>query len=337
MQRCLELAVKGSGKVSPNPMVGAILVHEGIIIGEGWHREYGGAHAEVNCLASVKDEHKKLIPDSTMYVSLEPCAHFGKTPPCADFIISNKIPRVIIGCTDTYNEVSGRGIEKLLSAGIQVETGVLQDACRLLNRRFFTYHEQQRPYIILKWAESADGFIAPSNASRFMLSNALSQRLVHKMRMEEDSILVGYHTAITDNPQLNNRLWYGKSPVRLVWDNMATLPDNLNLLDGTQPTLIFNYNKEKVDGANTWVKIDRNNSLADMLTYLHRRKIMSLIVEGGRETLQKFIDSGCWDEALVIQTPHMLQNGTKAPVLPGAKISSKYPLEEDQHTIYTHG
>ena len=244
---------------------------------------------------------------------------------------------MIIGCTDTYNEVSGRGIEKLLSAGIQVETGVLQDACRLLNRRFFTYHEQQRPYIILKWAESADGFIAPSNASRFMLSNALSQRLVHKMRMEEDSILVGYHTAITDNPQLNNRLWYGKSPVRLVWDNMATLPDNLNLLDGTQPTLIFNYNKEKVDGANTWVKIDRNNSLADMLTYLHRRKIMSLIVEGGRETLQKFIDSGCWDEALVIQTPHMLQNGTKAPVLPGAKISSKYPLEEDQHTIYTHG
>jgi len=336
MQRCLELACKGQGHVAPNPMVGAVLVHNDIIIGEGWHQQYGAAHAEVNCIAAVKEEHRSLIPQSTLYVSLEPCAHFGKTPPCADLIIRNNIPEVIIGCRDTYSEVSGKGIKKLTDAGIKTETGVLEDACRWLNRNFFTFHEQKRPHIILKWAESANGFIAPADGKPTMLSNQLSQRLVHKMRKDADGIMVGYNTALGDNPRLNNRLWDGKDPVRIVLDNNATLPTGLHLLDNTQPTIIFNYIKQEEEGRNCWVKIDPANALPAILAYLYERKITSLIVEGGTNTLQRFINSGLWDEALIIKTPAFISNGIKAPILSGATIKDSYWLATDHHLLYTH-
>jgi len=336
MWRGIELALKGMGKVAPNPMVGAVLVCNDRIIGEGWHQAYGAAHAEVNCIASVRPEDRALIPESTMYVTLEPCAHFGKTPPCADLIISNRIPEVVIGCKDTYSEVAGRGIQKLRDAGIKTETGLLEAECRWVNRRFFTFHEKKRPYVILKWAESADGFIAPAGGTPLMLSNHLSQKLVHKMRREEDSIMVGFNTAVTDNPRLSNRLWPGKDPVRIIWDNNASLPADLNLLDQTQPTIIFNYVRTEETGRNSWIKISRQEALPGILDKLHQRAISSLIVEGGTKTLQKFIDAGCWDEALVIKTRANLQGGIKAPLLAGAKPVACNQLATDQHTLYLH-
>lgn len=218
MQRCLELAAMGAGQVAPNPMVGAVLVHQGRIIGEGYHRQYGQAHAEVNCVNSVAEEERSLIPLATMYVSLEPCAHHGKTPPCADLIVAQGIKQVVIGCMDTFSAVAGKGIEKLEKAGIKVETGVLEAECRQINRRFFTFHEQQRPYIVLKWAQSRNGLVAGAGGVPVRISNKYSDRLVHKWRSEEMGILAGTRTAINDNPRLNNRLWTGKDPVRIIID-----------------------------------------------------------------------------------------------------------------------
>jgi diaminohydroxyphosphoribosylaminopyrimidine deaminase/5-amino-6-(5-phosphoribosylamino)uracil reductase len=334
MQRCIDLALLGSGMVSPNPMVGAVLVYNSTIIGEGWHREYGGPHAEVNCINSVREEHKNLIPQSTLYVSLEPCAHFGKTPPCADLVISQHIPKVVIGCVDSFSEVSGKGIEKLKNAGITVITGVMENECRILNKRFFTRQEHNRPYVILKWAESVDGFIAPVNGKRVMLSNTFSQTWVHKMRSEEDAILVGYNTAVQDNPQLNNRYGKGLQPIRTILDYDASLPQNLHIFDGKQPTIILNY-KEKKEAVNVqWKRMEASVNLAKEVLQHLPKTINSIIIEGGSKTLQHFIDSDLWDEAALIKTKHSMGSGIAAPTFRYGKIINEIELIEDKITIY---
>lgn len=321
--------------VSPNPMVGAVLVHRNRIIGEGWHQVYGQAHAEVHCIASVPEADRHLIPESTLYVSLEPCAHFGRTPPCADLIVRERIPEVVIGCRDTFSEVSGKGIAKLQQAGIKVITGVLENECRYLNRRFFTRQEQHRPYIMLKWAQSADGFIAPPQGRRVMLSNVFSQKLVHRMRSEEDAILVGYNTALYDNPKLNNRSGAGRQPLRIVTDPELQLPSTLHLFDRSQPTLVFNYLENKEEHNLELIRLERKSPLPEQL--INRLpKINSLIIEGGSKTLQQFIDAGLWDEALVFRTPHLLGEGTPAPVLQQALPARQFNLFNDHITIYHH-
>jgi diaminohydroxyphosphoribosylaminopyrimidine deaminase/5-amino-6-(5-phosphoribosylamino)uracil reductase len=335
MHRCITLAQKGAGYVAPNPMVGAVLVYNDTIIGEGWHQAYGQAHAEVNCLNAVKEEHKPLVQESTLYVSLEPCAHFGKTPPCADLIIAYKIPRVVIGCTDSFDKVSGRGIAKLRAAGVTVVNGVLEKECRWLNRRFFTVQEKHRPYIILKWAQSEDGFLAPEKGKRVMLSNVISQQMVHKMRSEESAILVGYNTATNDNPRLNNRYGTGPQPVRIVIDPELGLADELQLFAAPQKTIIFNHHKEEQADHLQWIKLDRNkNTAEEILTRL--KHLNSLIVEGGNKTLQMFIDNNLWDEAIVFKTPHLLHSGTKAPVLKDNLLLEKFNLINDTVNIYRH-
>jgi diaminohydroxyphosphoribosylaminopyrimidine deaminase/5-amino-6-(5-phosphoribosylamino)uracil reductase len=276
MHRCLELAKLGAGYVAPNPMVGAILVNDGRIIAEGWHQQYGGPHAEVNCIASVKEEDKELIPQSTLYVSLEPCVHHGKTPPCTDLIIQHQIKKVVIGCRDPFKEVDGKGIEKLKAAGVEVELAdrLLAYECKNINKRFFTFHTKQRPYIILKWAQTADGKMAPSppegeaspnpsegGASRLLISNEYSNRLVHKWRSEEAAILVGTNTALLDNPELTTRLWTGPSPIRLVVDMGLKLPSSLKIFDQQVRTIIFNTVKQEEDGKLLFYKITRNKSL----------------------------------------------------------------------------
>jgi len=328
MQRCLELAIKGAGNVAPNPMVGAVLVYNDRIIGEGWHRQYGQAHAEVNCIASVKEEDLPFIEKSIMYVSLEPCAHYGKTPPCADLIIRYKIPKVVIGCTDTFNAVSGKGIMKLKEAGIEVVLNVLEAECRWLNRRFFCKQEKNRPYVILKWAESANGYIAPAQGNRVMLSNKFSQKWVHKMRSEEDAILVGYNTALADNPTLNNRFGEGKDPVRIVLDLHASLPQTLNLFDRSQPTLVFNFVKDATEEDLVFIRLNKEQALATQLLG-HLQHINSIIVEGGAKTLQLFMDANLWDEAFVISTAVMIHDGVKAPNLNTGTLPDTFQLETD--------
>jgi diaminohydroxyphosphoribosylaminopyrimidine deaminase/5-amino-6-(5-phosphoribosylamino)uracil reductase len=335
MQRCIELALKGAGSVAPNPMVGAVLVYNDTIIGEGWHQQYGEAHAEVNCILSVKEEDKKLIPQSTIYVSLEPCAHYGKTPPCADLIISQDIPEVVIGCTDSFHKVAGEGIRKLKEAGVEVTNGLLEAACRQLNKRFFTNQEQQRPYVILKWAQSADGFIAPPEGKKVMLSNELSRRYVHKMRSEESAILVGYHTARLDDPELSNRVWTGAQPVRVVLDPDLQLPDTLQLFKGPQKTIVINNFKEGQEGNVRWIKTVRGNNFAKAILESLGSEA-SVIIEGGTKTLQLFIDAGLWDEAVVIQTPVVLQEGTPTPQLNHYRQSSQLRLGSDCINHYNH-
>lgn len=333
MQRCLELALKGSGNVSPNPMVGAVLVYNGRIIGEGWHRQYGQAHAEVNCIASVKGEDRQLIERSIMYVSLEPCAHHGKTPPCADLIIQYRIPKVVIGCTDTFNAVSGKGIAKLKDAGIEVVMNVLEKESRWLNRRFFCRQEKNRPYIFLKWAESNNGYIAPPNGNRIMLSNAFSQKWVHKMRSEEDAVLVGYNTALSDNPKLNNRFGAGKDPIRVVIDFDASLPASLKLFDRSQPTIVFNFVKDEKGENLSFIRINKEQALAAQILQ-HLRHVNSVIIEGGSKTLQLFLDADLWDETFVICTPITVNEGTAAPKVNTGKLLDTIRLEGDMIKHY---
>ena len=347
MQRCLELALLGAGYTAPNPMVGAVLVHEGRIIGEGYHELYGKAHAEVNCLASVKTEDLHLISQATIYVSLEPCAHYGKTPPCADLIIERKIPRVIVGCRDPFPEVDGKGIEKLLAAGVEVTVGVLEKECIALNKRFFTFHTRRRPYILLKWAQSADGKIGAGEASagnspgaggsgaggastgeaagaaRILISNAYSNRLVHKWRSEEAAILVGTNTALADDPALTVRLWKGPDPIRLVIDKKLRLPDTLRLFDGTVRTIVFNTVKEAQKGNLSYYPLQGEGGLkggaslvSQLVNALYELKILSVMVEGGALLLQSFIDEGYWDEARVITNNELeIPDGVAAPIL----------------------
>lgn len=316
MQRCISLALKGAGHAAPNPMVGAVLVHEGIIIGEGYHHAFGGPHAEVNCVNSVPPELQDLIPRSVMYVSLEPCAHFGKTPPCADLVVAQQIPEVVIGCVDAFSKVAGKGIEKLREAGIKVTVGVLEAECRKLNRRFFTFHEQQRPYVVLKWAQSADGYMAPPGREPVRISNPYADRLVHRWRTEEAGIMVGTQTALLDNPRLTARLWPGKSPVRIMLDLDRKVPGSHHLHDGSVRTLIL-----------TADEINRDQPLVpQVLAQLHRENILSVIVEGGAVLLQQFISGRHWDEARVITGQAALGGGLPAPVL-------KYALMQESNYI----
>ena len=339
MQRCLQLAELAIGNVAPNPMVGAVLVFKDRIIGEGFHGIYGKAHAEVNCINSVAEADKKLIPLSTLYVSLEPCAHFGKTPPCADLIVRQKIPRVIIGCRDPFEKVDGKGIEKLRAAGVEVETSVLEKDCTSLNRRFFTFHTKHRPYVILKWAQTADGFIGHSGPAndRLRISNAYSNRLVHRWRSEEASILVGTNTVLYDDPELTTRLWPGNSPIRLVLDMKLRLPHKLKVFDRSVRTIVFNSIKDEEDKEILYYRVSKERVAQQILDALYQLNIQSVLIEGGAKLLQSFIEAEKWDEARVITNRHLTfgdvqdaGNGLRAPVLKFVKCQGEVTLGSDE-------
>jgi len=320
MHRCLDLAALGMGTVSPNPMVGAVVVMDTIIIGEGYHHKYGEAHAEVNAINQVISnfsDSAELLDQSTLYVSLEPCAHYGKTPPCADLIIKNKIPKVVIGCRDPFEAVNGKGIEKLRDAGIDVTIGILEKECQWLNRRFFTRVQKQRPYIILKWAQTANGFFAPHDNSQHWITGVESRKLVHQWRGEEDAVLVGKNTAVIDNPQLNVRYGQGKSPKRIVIDRRLELKDDLNLFDQSVETLIFNEVKTEISGKNKYIALeDFDRYLPQYILYqLYLQDIQSVIIEGGSYTLNTFIEAGLWDEARIFTGTNDLKRGIKAPLI----------------------
>jgi len=333
MRRALELAEWGRGYVSPNPKVGCVIVHQDRIIGEGWHRAYGGPHAEVHAINSV--ENQSLLPESTVYVTLEPCAHWGKTPPCANLLEEKKVKKVIIAAVDSNLLVGGKGIEILKNAGIAVETGVLEEKARWQNRRFFTQIEKQRPYVILKWAQTEDGLVARENFDSKWISNAQSRQLVHKWRAEEDAILVGKNTAAYDNPRLDVRDWVGKNPIRVVLDSHLGLPKNLNLFDQSIPTLIFNTVKSETIENLEWIRLSEINPKV-ILKELHSRKIQSLIVEGGSQVLSQFIESGLWDEARVFTAPTRFDRGIAAPTL-NQNPSETLSIDTDRLDIYYHG
>lgn len=315
MQRALQLAQNGAGYVAPNPMVGAVIVYEGRIIGEGWHQKYGEAHAEVNAINSVQPQDRPLLSSSTMYVTLEPCSHYGKTPPCADLLVQEQLKRVVICNNDPHKLVAGKGIERLHNAGIEVETGVLEAEGRELNRRFFTFHEQNRPYIFLKWAQSADGYFTKDNRQQHWITGEQSRKLVHRWRSEEAAILVGTQTALTDNPKLDTRYWpIGNTPLRIVLDKNLRLPHTLNLFDGTTPTLIVTEQKQEHPVETLQLAFD-GNILETLLNILHQRGIQSILVEGGAQLLNSFIRAGLWDEARVFHGTPTWGNGIVAPTL----------------------
>lgn len=337
MRRCLELALMGRTHVSPNPMVGAVVVHNGKIIGEGYHAQYGKAHAEVNAIDSVRD--KSLLPEATVYVSLEPCAHFGKTPPCASLLASIPVKRVVIGVVDSFSKVAGKGIEVLKNAGIDVTVGVLENECRELNRNFFTLHEQRRPYIILKWAQSLDGFLdiyRPKDAPRepHWITNKLSRRLVHKWRAEEPSIMIGTNTALKDNPRLDVRDWKGKNPTRIVLDRVGRLPLDLHFFDQNSPTVVFTECERASKPNLTYIKVEEDiNVLDKSLKYLYDQGIASLLVEGGNELLNSFIKRNLWDESRVFVGNTLFFEGVKAPVISAFPVMEEW-LEDTRLLVY---
>lgn len=324
MQRCLQLALNGIGNVAPNPMVGCVIVHNNTIIGEGYHQQYGGKHAEVCAIDNVND--KSLLSESTLYVNLEPCNHFGKTPPCADLILDHKIKTVVTGIKDPFSKVNGGGIKKLKDAGIEVIENILENECKQLNRRFLTFTILKRPYIILKWAQSADGFIAPlqQNENNRWISNAYSQKLVHKWRSEEAAILIGANTALKDNPRLSTRLWQGKNPIRVLIDKNLKTPVEHFIFTEAGNTIVI-CNEESKEKTIEYCKVDFNkNVLKQLIEVLHKRNIQSIIIEGGFKTLTQFINEGLWDEARVfIATEKNLGKGIPAP-----KISTEPALIE---------
>lgn len=322
MWRCLELARCGAGHTEPNPMVGAVVVHNGKIIGEGYHRKCGEGHAEVNAIASVRDE--SLLRDATLYVSLEPCSHYGKTPPCAELILRKRIPRVVVGCMDPFPEVSGRGVKMLREGGVEVVAGVLEREAWELNRVFMTVQTLRRPYIRLKWAQSRDGFIDKARTSAaeppVVFSTPETQVRVHKMRAESAAIMVGTRTALLDNPSLTVRRWAGQSPVRVVLDREFLIPNDYHLLDGSQPTLVFTLEGKGQEGKEipgvTYCELDRKVAvLPQILDELFRRKLNSLMVEGGAMLLNSFLEAGLWDEATVETAPVELGAGVEAPII----------------------
>jgi len=319
MSRAIELAKLGLGRVSPNPMVGCLIVHEGEIIGEGNHRKYGEAHAEVNAIASVVDQ--SLLKKSTAYVTLEPCAHQGKTPPCADLLIEKKVKKVVIGCRDSFDQVDGKGIERLKLAGIEVVVGVLGNECRNLNKRFFTFVEKKRPYVILKWAQTNDGFLARENGDSRWISNQYSRQLVHKWRAEEDAILVGKNTAMHDNPSLTVRDWKGQNPIRIVIDNRLELSHDLKLFDGSVRTLVLNVKEDDQSSGVEYLKYDE--SIRNLLHRLYEQKIQSLIVEGGAKTLKSFTDAEMWDEARIFTSNTNFERGIEAPNIGGRMLGGR--------------
>ncbi len=328
IKRCIELAKKGLGTTYPNPLVGSVIVHNNKIIGEGWHFKAGNPHAEVNAINAVKD--KTLLKEATIYVSLEPCSHFGKTPPCSDLIIRHGIKNVVIGTVDPFSKVAGRGIKKLKEAQCNVIVGVLEDECNALNKRFFTYHVKKRPYIILKWAQSADGFLSPyevqngqKKPKQLWITNDISKQLVHKWRNEEQAILVGTNTILIDNPSLTTREWYGKSPLRVTLDRTRKIPENAHILNDKAKSLIFTesngFNLDELSPAYTLVSFE-NNLLASILEHLYNKNIQSVIVEGGGFTLQRFIENNLWDEARVFVGTQVFKEGIAAPKITGHLI-----------------
>ena len=336
MMRCIQLARNGCLGAAPNPMVGAVVVCDGQIIGEGYHARCGEAHAEVNAINCVKDE--SLLRRSTLYVSLEPCAHYGKTPPCARLIVSKGIPKVVIGCQDPFSKVSGKGIEILRNAGCEVVLGVLEKACQDLNKAFFTVQLKHRPFITLKWAQSADGFmdVIRDGDEPVKLSSPLTQMVAHKRRSEHQAIMVGTRTAWLDNPSLNVRAWSGPQPLRIVIDKDLTLPRQLNLFDDSQPTLVVTEKSETIAGAMTFLADFKRSILPQLMEELLRRNIQSLLVEGGAQLLQSFIDEGLWDEIYVEQCPQVLGHGILSPslIIPKKSFKKSLIMGRNYHIFY---
>jgi len=326
MKRCLELAVLGAGKTSPNPMVGVVIVRDDEIIGEGYTSPYGGPHAEVNAVRSVIDKYgeeraRELFEQSTIYVSLEPCAHFGKTPPCADMIVDMGFKKAVIACLDPFAKVNGMGLQKLQDAGIETEVGVLEEDAKWLNRRFFTKLKEFRPYVILKWAETSDGYFAPLEGQRWISNNA-SKQLVHKWRSEEDAILVGKRTAQLDNPSLTVREWVGRNPKRILIDKSLELPENLAIFNDDAETIIFNAKKTDWKGNRKYIELENFDLyLPQQILYqLYLMDIQSIIVEGGKKTLDLFIAAGLWDEARIFIGADSWGEGIKAPEIEGELV-----------------
>jgi diaminohydroxyphosphoribosylaminopyrimidine deaminase/5-amino-6-(5-phosphoribosylamino)uracil reductase len=318
MNQCLTLAKKGIRNVAPNPMVGCVIVHQNIIIGEGYHQDFGGNHAEVNAINSIIN--KDLLKESILYVNLEPCAHFGKTPPCADLIIKNKIPKVVIGCIDSFSEVSGKGVEKMEAAGINVIVGVLENKSLKLNKRFFAFHNKKRPYIILKWAETKDGFIDVDRTQQIAADNWItsheSKKLVHLWRSEEQAIMVGTNTALNDNPELNVREVEGLNPLRIILDLNLRLPNTLKVFNQKSPSLVINYLKQDKSKNLEFIKIEKDKDIIlQIFTILYKEGIQSVIVEGGTQLINTFIKQKCWDEARVFIGDKYFKHGLKAPMI----------------------
>ncbi len=334
MYRCLQLAQLGCGHVAPNPMVGAVLVFNNRIIGEGYHAQYGKAHAEVNCINSVAEIDKVLIEKSTLYVSLEPCVHFGKTPPCTNLILQHKIPKVVIGCSDSFGEVNGKGIQQLKDNGVQVVYRVLENECRELNNRFFTFHTKQRPYITLKWAQSKNGKIAGKSNERIFISNDITNRLVHKWRTQEAAIMVGTNTALNDNPLLTARLWQGKNPVRILLDEILKVPTTHSIFNADAKTIVFNAIKTAEEKNIQYHKLN-NFNLSVVLNALYNLNIQSVLVEGGGKLLQSFIDSNLWDEIRVIENTEVsIEDGLQAPIIKNAYLTKKEISLSDTISYY---
>ncbi len=342
IKRCIEIAKNGLGTTAPNPMVGCVIVHAQKIIGEGYTSIYGGSHAEINALKNVKNQ--SLLSEATLYVTLEPCSHYGKTPPCADAIIALKIPKVVIGTIDTHSKVAGKGVGKLKASGCEVIVGVLENEVKAHHKRFFTFHNKKRPYIILKWAESADGFIAPQSRNEqkpVWITNELSRQLVHKWRTEEHAILVGTNTVIEDNPSLTVRDWTGNNPIRVVLDRNLNLPKEAAIFDDKAKTIIISE-KQKTRHTEADPRIfefldwSLTEKIAQQIcTILYNHEVNSIIIEGGRQTLQTFINENLWDEARIFVGTASFSKGTKAPDFSGRLISDE-KIIDDILKIYTN-
>lgn len=335
IQRCIDLALKGIGTVAPNPMVGVVIVHNDVIIGEGFHEEYGQAHAEVNAINAVKDQSK--LKDSTIFVSLEPCAHFGKTPPCSDLIVQKLFKRVVIGCVDPNSKVAGKGIEKLKNAGINVSVGILENECRELNKRFFTFHEKERPYVILKWAQTKDGFMDKNRNDNDSGVNWITQtetkKLVHQWRSEEASILVGKMTALNDNPSLTVREVEGNNPIRIVLDSNLEVPSTSAVFSNDSPTIVFNTLKRDVADSVEWIVVDKITP-STILSELYRKNILSVFIEGGKQVLESFITEGCWDEARILIGTSEWKEGVEAPIVSSDHTQEYFYGKDLVRTIY---
>ncbi len=319
MQRCIELALNGTGHVSPNPLVGCVIVYKNKIIGEGYHRQYGMPHAEVNAINQVKE--KKLLKESILYVNLEPCCHHGKTPPCTDLILKYKIPTLVIGCIDSFTKVNGKGVEILRNAGCHVKVGIWENDCIEMNKRFFTFQSKKRPYIILKWAQTMDGFMDIHRTNKnlfetYWISNNEVKILCHKWRSEEDAIMVGTNTALHDNPMLTVRDWTGRNPIRIVIDRTCRIPKDYHIFDGSTQTYIITEKKIKAKKNVEYIQINfSKNIIPQILEKLYQLNILSLIVEGGKQLLESFIHLNMWDEATIQIGNQFFTKGLKAPIL----------------------
>lgn len=321
IKRCIELAQKALGKTYPNPLVGSVIVYNGEIIGEGYHKKAGEPHAEINAINSVKNP--ELLKDSTIYVSLEPCSHFGKTPPCANKIIEIGFKKVVIGTLDSHEKVNGKGKKLIEDAEIEVVSGILDEECKELNKRFFTFHQKKRPFIVLKWAQSGDGFM-DKDFKPFQIGNPRTKQFVHQLRSEEHAILVGTNTALHDNPSLTTREVVGRNPVRILIDFDLKIPENFNVFNEEAPTLVLNSIKNSVEGTVQFIKIEKENFIENLMKTLYEQQIQSVLVEGGRFTLQQFIDAGIWDEAIIIRNKNLeLEHGTHAPNFPAKSYKTE--------------